>query len=225
MDTLGFEPRAFRMRSGCDTTTPCARYIACTWSHASGLSRRVRDIPVRTVVCAQVLRNLRGGVPRRRARGVAIGTLVGLGCTARNRACASRAPRRATSKPGVHWPSQRPVCGHTTGAAHGGRGYSGCSYGRGRWRSAGYGVPCFFGGASHAPPPFARAQPTTPAPHTRTGPQPMRVRAAFTTTATDGLVHGTRPGKMDTLGFEPRAVRMRSGCDTTTPCARVAMVA
>ena len=26
-------------------------------------------------------------------------------------------------------------------------------------------------------------------------------------------------GKMDTLGFEPRAFRMRSGCDTTTPCA------
>ena len=26
MDTLGFEPRAFRMRSGCDTTTPCAQY-------------------------------------------------------------------------------------------------------------------------------------------------------------------------------------------------------
>ena len=25
MDTLGFEPRAFRMRSGCDTTTPCAQ--------------------------------------------------------------------------------------------------------------------------------------------------------------------------------------------------------
>ena len=25
MDPLGFEPRAFRMRSGCDTTTPCAR--------------------------------------------------------------------------------------------------------------------------------------------------------------------------------------------------------
>jgi hypothetical protein len=24
MDTLGFEHRAFRMRSGCDTTTPCA---------------------------------------------------------------------------------------------------------------------------------------------------------------------------------------------------------
>ena len=25
MDTLGFEPRDFRMRSGCDTTTPCAQ--------------------------------------------------------------------------------------------------------------------------------------------------------------------------------------------------------
>ena len=24
MDTLGIEPRAFHMRSGCDTTTPCA---------------------------------------------------------------------------------------------------------------------------------------------------------------------------------------------------------
>ena len=27
-------------------------------------------------------------------------------------------------------------------------------------------------------------------------------------------------GQMDTLGFEPRAFRMRSGCDTTTPCAQ-----
>ena len=27
LDTLGFEPRAFRMRSGCDTTTPCAPEI------------------------------------------------------------------------------------------------------------------------------------------------------------------------------------------------------
>ena len=26
MDTLGIEPRAFRMQSGCDTTTPCARW-------------------------------------------------------------------------------------------------------------------------------------------------------------------------------------------------------
>ena len=29
----------------------------------------------------------------------------------------------------------------------------------------------------------------------------------------------SKPWKMDTLGFEPRAFRMRSGCDTTTPCA------
>ena len=28
MDTLGFEPRAFRMRNRCDTTTPCAHLIA-----------------------------------------------------------------------------------------------------------------------------------------------------------------------------------------------------
>ena len=26
-------------------------------------------------------------------------------------------------------------------------------------------------------------------------------------------------GQMDTLGIEPRASRMLSGCDTTTPCA------
>ena len=30
MDTLGIEPRAFRMRSGCDTTTPCALEWRCT---------------------------------------------------------------------------------------------------------------------------------------------------------------------------------------------------
>ena len=35
MDTLGFEPRAFRMRSGCDTTTPCARLTDATMD-ASG---------------------------------------------------------------------------------------------------------------------------------------------------------------------------------------------
>ena len=29
--TLGFEPRAFRMRSGCGTTTPCAQ-LTSTWS-------------------------------------------------------------------------------------------------------------------------------------------------------------------------------------------------
>ena len=34
MDTLGFEPRAFRMRSGCDTTTPCAQW---SWRLKSSL--------------------------------------------------------------------------------------------------------------------------------------------------------------------------------------------
>jgi hypothetical protein len=29
-----------------------------------------------------------------------------------------------------------------------------------------------------------------------------------------------KPNAVDALGFEPRAFRMRSGCDTTTPCAR-----
>ena len=28
MDTLGFEPRAFRMQSGCDTATPCAHILS-----------------------------------------------------------------------------------------------------------------------------------------------------------------------------------------------------
>ena len=31
----------------------------------------------------------------------------------------------------------------------------------------------------------------------------------------------TLRGQMDTLGIEPRAFRMRSGCDTATPCARL----
>ena len=30
MYTLGIEPRAFRMRGGCDTTTPCALEWRCT---------------------------------------------------------------------------------------------------------------------------------------------------------------------------------------------------
>ena len=29
VDTLGIEPRAFRMQSGCDTTTPCALCSSC----------------------------------------------------------------------------------------------------------------------------------------------------------------------------------------------------
>ena len=40
MDTLRFEPRAFRMRSGCDTTTPCAlekQRRNTTWTQSSFL--------------------------------------------------------------------------------------------------------------------------------------------------------------------------------------------
>ena len=33
VDTLGFEPRAFRMRSGCDTTTPCALECSANRCH------------------------------------------------------------------------------------------------------------------------------------------------------------------------------------------------
>ena len=32
---------------------------------------------------------------------------------------------------------------------------------------------------------------------------------------------GTPKSNMDTLGIEPRASRMLSGCDTTTPCAQL----
>ena len=35
MDTLGIEPRAFRMRSGCDTTTPCARVPLAICKHGA----------------------------------------------------------------------------------------------------------------------------------------------------------------------------------------------
>ena len=40
MDTLGFEPRAFRMQSGCDATTPCALMLyvqARGWVRLMGL--------------------------------------------------------------------------------------------------------------------------------------------------------------------------------------------
>ena len=44
MDTLGFEPRAFRMRSGCDTTTPCA---PCSIAQQRGISRCWNEKPAR----------------------------------------------------------------------------------------------------------------------------------------------------------------------------------
>ena len=44
MDTLGFEPRAFRMRSGCDTTTPCA---PCSIAQRGGIPRCCSKKPAR----------------------------------------------------------------------------------------------------------------------------------------------------------------------------------
>ena len=44
MDTLGFEPRAFRMQSGCDTTTPCARMPLSSAVKTIG-SRQFRSAP------------------------------------------------------------------------------------------------------------------------------------------------------------------------------------
>ena len=110
LDTLGFEPRAFRMRSGCDTTTPCA--------HLS--------------ICAKKTK-FASGRPQ----------------TPANRDCALLMR---------------------------------CS-----WRS------------SQADIAFqcercARQRRREPSAHNNT---------------------------MDTLGFEPRAFRMQSGCDTTTPCAHM----
>ena len=48
MDTLGIEPRASRMLSGCDTTTPCAPYerdMAVTLQRKPGHNKnRTRDV-------------------------------------------------------------------------------------------------------------------------------------------------------------------------------------
>ena len=54
-----------------------------------------------------------------------------------------------------------------------------------------------------------------------------RLRVLFS--RVDHILENIQPhavkAQMDTLGFEPRAFRMRSGCDTTTPCARLAVFA
>ena len=39
MDTLGFEPRAFRMQSGCDAATPCARLLPAAHSSRGSNNR------------------------------------------------------------------------------------------------------------------------------------------------------------------------------------------
>ena len=49
MDTLGIEPRAFRMRSGCDTTTPCAPTKKKLNGHQTGVDERHRRSHMDTI--------------------------------------------------------------------------------------------------------------------------------------------------------------------------------
>ena len=53
MDTLGFEPRAFRMRSGCDATTPCAPWNQSAPHLPSAL---MHAVPIHVIrICAKLL--------------------------------------------------------------------------------------------------------------------------------------------------------------------------
>ena len=72
LDTLGIEPRAFRMRSGCDTTTPCAlEDLRQRKSH----HRALAAIP-NSKTCAEQWASIRvqaSGLP---AHGVALGRAI-----------------------------------------------------------------------------------------------------------------------------------------------------
>ena len=133
MDTLGFEPRAFRMRSGCDTAPPCAL----------GALAKYRKLKAQTA---------RGHDETQDA------WVGGLAMVATSEAWALSAQRNPRALLGA-------VGGRT-------------------------GVPSVFLRSSRDP---------------RVG----------------RLSSSQRDESVDTLGFEPRAFRMRSGCDTTTPCARL----
>ena len=63
--------------------------------------------------------------------------------------------------------------------------------------------------------PRARSMRAAPTRHKR---EHRRATGPPTTNASQARQRSTRT-KVDTLGIEPRAFRMRSGCDTTTPCA------
>ena len=56
----GVEPRAFRMQSGCDTTTPCARVVGCVGRD----SCRVPTVQIQAAACAACRRCLWCVVPR-----------------------------------------------------------------------------------------------------------------------------------------------------------------
>ena len=53
MDTLGFEPRAFRMRSRCDATTPCAPWtpLICCWQAPASSPNVNMHTPVSIYKC------------------------------------------------------------------------------------------------------------------------------------------------------------------------------
>ena len=123
MDTLGIEPRAFRMRSGCDTTTPCAQYTKI-------------------------------------------------------------------------WPCQPAGFG-----SHKGANFKHCRVNMAKVQTAQVNLLCWT------------------APHTKKSDRAPTGRMKNISTRFDlGQLKFLQ--KVDTLGIEPRAFRMQSGCDTTTPCAQ-----
>ena len=152
MDTLGFEPRAFRMQSGCDTTTPCARMLFSS-AFKTGWSRRLRSFPRN--------HNL-----------------------ANFSKAANTAVRRLLSR------SSMDTLGFEPRAF---RMRSGCDT-------------------------------TTPcAPKNTKPPRQQTMQSLFflSSTLVSKAVPRAETDKLDTLGIEPRAFRMQSGCDTATPCAHM----
>ena len=60
--------------------------------------------------------------------------------------------------------------------------------------------------------------------HQQMGPHPQNAQVPQTNIEVTVCTPTRNTAEMDTLGIEPRAFRMRSGCDTTTPCALQALV-
>ena len=61
MDTLGIEPRAFRMRSGCDTTTPCARDCCAPAMSIPAIAQLVEHLTVEPCSNQMVPGSIPGG--------------------------------------------------------------------------------------------------------------------------------------------------------------------
>ena len=60
--------------------------------------------------------------------------------------------------------------------------------------------------------------------HQQMVPHPQHAQVPQTSIEVAVCTPTRNTAEMDTLGIEPRAFRMRSGCDTTTPCALEALV-